>query len=136
MNNSWRKGPSSNEGRAYHSCFYDKLSNSVFIVGGFSGSSLLPSKPLATTEKWNLSSNKWEPTSDLTDTLSASAAAASKSSDYIGFLVGGISDERATSKVWGLRRSDEQWIQMDQSLNVGRHSHSMVNIAENEIPGC
>ena len=136
MNNSWTKGPSLNEKRAFHSCFYDKLSNSVFTVSGYSDSRRHPSRQLATTEKWNLSNNKWEPTSNLTDTLLASAAAASKSREYIGFVAGGISDERATSEVWGLRRSDEQWIQMEQSLNIGRHSHSMVNIAANEIPGC
>ena len=123
-----------NENRASHSCFYDKLSNSVFIVGGYSGSRILSSRHVATTEKWNLSNNKWEPASNLTDALLASAAVASKSRDYIGFVAGGISDEGAASKVWGLRRSDEQWIQMEQSLIVGRHSHSMVNIAANEIP--
>ena len=81
-------------------------------------------------------SNKWEPTSNLTVTLDYSAAVESKSGDYIGFVAGGASNERVTNKGWGLRRREEQWIQMEQSLIVGRHSHSMVNIAANEIPCC
>ena len=105
----------------------------MFTFGGWSGSGLLLSRQLATTEKWNLSNNKWEPASNLTGTLVGSAAAASKSRDYIGFVAGGILDERVTSKVFGIRRSDEQWIQMEQRLNVGRQSHSMVNIAANKI---
>ena len=103
----------------------------MFIVGSRYGF-----KHVETTEKWNMFSNKWEPTSNLTVTLDNSAAVESKSGDYIGFVAGGISNERVTNNVWGLRRSDEQWIQLEQSLKISRFSHSMVNIATNEIPGC
>ena len=126
---TWTTGPSMNEKRSFFSCFYDKQSNSIYVIGGAG---------LATTEKWNLKNNIWEPSTNLNEPLYNSAAVASKSEEYIGFVSGGTTKikDRSTNNVWGLRRSDEKWIKIKQGLKTPRSYHTMVNVDSEEIPGC
>ena len=126
----WTRGPKMKEKRRYHSCFYDIKSNSVFVIGGWNGTRL------ATTEKWNLDTNKWESTPSLPESLYKSAGVASKSMDYIGFVAGGYTNNGNTNKIFGLRRRDLKWEIMPQQLQTARDSHSMVNLPSDQIPGC
>ena len=131
VTNDWTSGPSMKEKRWGHSCFYDIETNSVFVVGGWNGTNK------ATTERLNLNTNIWEPTPSLPEPLDASAAVASKSTEYIGFVAGGKNYQtRAIDKMWGPRRRDLIWEEMPQKLQKPRRQHSMVNIAANEVPGC
>ena len=127
----WSQGPSMNQKRYGHSCFYDDQSNSVFVAGGQD----YPNR-LASTEQWNLDTNQWISTTDLPEPLSRSAGVASKSSQYIGFVAGGYTNARYTNKVLGLRRSDLLWEEMSQKLKIARGKHSMVNVPVDQIPGC
>ena len=130
----WTPGPKMKEKRVYHSCFYDIKSNSVFVIGGWNGTRL------ATTEKWNLDTNKWESTPSLPEALSFSAGVVSKSLDYIGFVAGGNTGGfvtgGTTNKIFGLRRRDLNWEVMPQQLQTARAGHSMVNLPTDQVPGC
>ena len=110
------------EKRDRHSCFYDIKSNSVYVTGGANGNNRL-----ATTEKWNLDTNKWESTPSLPEALSFSAGVASKSLDYIGFVAGGKTGGfvtgGTTNKIFGLRRRDLNWEVMPQQLKTARYDH-------------
>ena len=55
--NTWTEGPSFKEKRRGYSCFYDKLSNTVYVIGGMQS---WPEKFLQTTLKLNLEKNIWE----------------------------------------------------------------------------
>ena len=128
----WTKGPALRETRSYHSCFYDELSNSVFVIGGWGKNGSLKS-----TEKLTLNGNfNWQSTTDLPEPLHASAAVASNSNRFMGFVAGGSANNGKTDKIWGLRRTDLNWVEMQKRLQIPRRSHSMVNIASDKIPGC
>ena len=127
----WSQGPSMNQKRNSHSCFYDDHTNSVFVAGGYNGNNRL-----ASTEQWNLDTNQWISTPDLHEPLYYSAGAASKSSQFVGFLAGGTPYAGRTNKVLGLRRSDLVWEVMPQQLKIARELHSMVNVPADQIPGC
>lgn len=118
------------EKRAFHACFHDIESNSVYVIGGSNG------RRLATTEKSNLDTNQWEPAPSLPEPLLSSAGVALKSIDYIGFVTGGYTNSGTTNKVFGLRRSDLNWEVMPQQLQTARSLHSMVNLPSHQVPGC
>ena len=127
----WSQGPSMNEKRSSHSCFYDDQTNSIFVVGGSNDNGL------ATTEQWKLDTNQWISTSDLPEPVFWSAGVASKSSQFVGFVAGGKTDNGSiTNKIYGLRRSDLVWEVMPQKLQTARGLHSMVNLPGDQIPGC
>ena len=126
----WTQGPKMKEQRYLHSCFYDIKSNSVFVIGGWNGNRL------ATTEKWNLDTNKWELTPSLPETLDDSAGVSSNSIDYIGFVAGGYTSSGNTNKIFGLRPRDLKWEVMPQQLQTARNGHSMVNLPSDQVPGC
>ena len=128
-NEEWSQGPSINQKRSSHSCFYDDQTNSVFVVGGYNDNFL------ATTEQWNLDTNQWITTPDLPEPLLYSAGVASKSDQFVGFVAGG-NNGVATNKIHGLRRSDLTWEIMPQQLQTARDFHSMVNLPADQIPGC
>ena len=90
-----------------------------------------------------MDNNIWESTTNLPEALFDSAAVASKSEQFIGFIAGGLREKndgekiyRATEKIWGMRRKDLAWVEMPQKLKGTRHSHSMLNLASGEVPGC
>ena len=98
---------------------------------------------LATVEQWNLNTNQMESLPPLPEDIWGSAGVASKSIDYIGFVAGGllenhrnITNSRPTNKVFGLRRRDLKWEVLPQRLQTARWKHSMVNVAQPEVPGC
>ena len=142
MNNKWTKGPSLNIDRAYHSCFYDRKSNSIYVVGGETKQGSPFGKLLNTAEKWDLDSNVWKKIDSLPTNrgtgVYVSAAVASNSRNFIGFLSGGLTGYGMDFSyvIYGLRRKDEKWIYMPRSKNlrVGRYDHSMVNLAADEKP--
>ena len=70
--------------------------------------------------------------------LRESAAVASKSREYIGFVAGGLSgnEMEERNEIWGLKRNNHKWIEMSQRLNTGRKMHSMVNLDSDELPEC
>ena len=122
----WSQGPSLNQKRIWHSCFYDHQSNSVFVAGGYN---------LASTEQWNLDTNQWILTPDLPEPLTNSAEVASQSGQFVGFVAGGYNGD-VTNKIYGLRRSDLTWEIIPQQLQTARYRHSMVNLHSNQVPGC
>ena len=127
----WSQGPSMNQKRRYHSCFYDDQTNSVFVVAGGSDGNIL-----ASTEQWNLDTNQWISTPDLPEPLRYSARVASKSRQFVGYVAGGETNAGNTNKVLGLRRNYLVWEVMPQQLQTARYQHSMVNLPYDEIPGC
>ena len=78
----------------------------------------------------------WKSTTDLPEPLRYSAAVASNLNDFIGYVAGGWTKNEWTDKIWGLRRTDLNWVEMPKRLQKSRDDHSMVNIASDEIPGC
>ena len=157
LTNKWKKGPSLKEKRVQHACFYNEQENTIYVVSGCDHWKPL-GRCMNTTEKWNLSldRNEWEPSSVFPVAVAESAAVASKSVDFIGFVTGGwveipkimendyyyYDDDwypwnyENQKRVWGLRRNDLLWISMPQSLSLGRYEHSIVNVAAWDIPGC
>ena len=125
----WSQGPSMNQKRRNHACFYDDQTNSIFIVGGSNGNRL------ATTEQWRLDTNQWTSTPELPEPLRYSAGVASKSGRFVGFVAGGY-NSGVSNKIHGLRRSDLTWELMPQKLQIARRKHSMVNLPFDQIPGC
>lgn len=130
-NEEWSQGPSMNQKRSSHSCFYDDQTNSIFVVGGDYYGNYLP-----TTEQWRLDTNQWITTPDLPEPLAFSAGVASKSSQFVGFVAGGNTNAGTSNKIYGLRRTDLTWEVMPQQLQTARRSHSMVNVPADQIPGC
>ena len=129
--NQWTKGPALKQKRYLHSCFFDEQSNHVFVIGGgYNG------RRLKSTEKLRIGNSIWESTTDLLEPLSRSAAVASDSNAFIGYVAGGYINNVKTDKVWGLRRTDLHWVEMPKRLQIPRGYHSMVNVVSDEIPGC
>ena len=127
----WTQGPNMKQYKRQHSCFYDEKTNSIFTIGGLSGSD-----KSATTEQWKLDTNHWEPTPSLPEPLWSAAGVASNSMDYIGFVAGGSTNSGGSDKVLGLRRMDLGWQVIPQKLKTARSGHSIVNLPLDQIPGC
>ena len=107
--------------------------NTVFVIGGEDENL----KSLKSTEKLKMNEQlSWESTTDLPEPLSSSAAVASNSNQFIGYVAGGNTNNGRTDKIWGLRRTDLNWVEMPKRLQKTNYGHSMVNIASEEIPGC
>ena len=93
---------------------------------------------LSSTEKlkFNDVNRKWESASNLKEPLAGSAAVSSRSDEFVGYLVGGVANNGQTNKIWGLRRSDQQWIDTSKRLKIPRGWHTVVNAYDNQIPNC
>ena len=82
--------------------------------------------------KLNIKQKKsWEQTTDLPAPLFRSAAIASNSIDFVGYIAGGdgnIAGATKTDKVWGLRQADMKWEEMRTRLQIPREAHTMVNV--------
>ena len=113
----------------------DQKSATIYVMGGKDKTT----SAMSSTEKlkFNDVNRKWEMASNLKETLAYSAAVSSRSNEFVGYLVGGLTNywER-TSKIWGLRRSDQQWIDTSKRLKIARYHHTVVNVYDNQIPNC
>ena len=134
LDNKWTPGPQMNEKRLYHSCFHDRQTNFIYVIGGDMNGKVTH---IASTEKLDMESNTWEYASEfpIANFLN-SAAVASKSKKYIGFVAGGISELKSKNEIWGLKRNDQKWYKMQQSLKTARYGHSMVNLGLDDMPEC
>ena len=132
---TWTQGPSLNVNRRNHACMVDQKTSTIHVMGGINRNGYL----LSSTEKlkFNDVNRKWEMASNLKEKLLSSAAVSSRSNEFVGYLVAGyVGYDRVTSKIWGLRRSDQQWIDTSKRLKIARDSHTVVNAYENHIPNC
>ena len=120
--------------RADHACMVDLKTSTIHVMGGHDQNW----NRLSSTEKlkFNDVNRKWEMASNLKEPLSNSAAVSSRSNEFVGYLVGGETNGRSTSKIWGLRRSDQQWIDTSKRLKIAREDHTVVNVYDNQIPNC
>ena len=134
IHKNWTQGPSLNVARDDHACMVDQKTSTIHAMGGQDQHSYL----LSSTEKlkFNDVNRKWEMTSNLKETLAFSAAVSSRSNEFIGYLIGGYDLYGVTSKIWGLRRSDQQWIDTSKRLKIARYHHTVVNVYDNQIPNC
>ena len=127
--NSWEQGPNLIQRRHAQSCFFDSITNQLYVFGGYGGGLFV------SMEKWKIGTNTFEVSSSLPEPISYSAATLSNSNNFVGYLVGGVTNGGYTNKVWGLRRRDETWVEM-KSLQKQRGYHSLVNLPVSDIPGC
>ena len=135
INKNWMQGPSLNVKREYHACMVDQKTSTIYVMGGRDQSINL----LSSTEKlkFNDVNRKWEMASNLKQPLSRSAAVSSRSSEFVGYLVGGwTNNSKATSQIWELRRSSQQWKGTSKRLKIARFGHTVVNAYDNQIPNC
>ena len=139
MKNQWTSGPALVKARSWHSCLYDEKTNSIFIMGGVDKNYRI----MKSTEKLNLDNNMiWTsriPLRDLHESLYYSAAVASNSTEFIGYVAGGktgFGGSGGTDKVWGLRRIGLTWEEIPIRLQTPRFSHTIVNLASNEKMYC
>ena len=120
-----------------HACLVDESTSTIYVMGGFNKQNM----DLSTMEKWNFGVNgrSWLLSTNLPESVGRSSAVPSKSSTYIGYIAGGWAfgkDEYSSNKIWGLRRENMTWIEMTQTLKIGRQDHSLVNVPADEISGC
>ena len=141
IHKNWTQGPSLNVGRYDHACMADQKSATIYVMGGKDKTT----SALSSTEKlkFNDVNRKWEMSSNLKERLYNSAAVSSRSNEFVGYLVASvqydfdkIEIEAQTSKIWGLRRSDLQWIDTSKRLKIPRYWHTVVNVYDNQIPNC
>ena len=119
--------------RAYHSCFQDTESSSIYIAGGYDG----PRNELRSTEKWTFEENSWKPSANLPEAISWSSAVSSNKDEYIGYMAGGIGNGfRNLPNIYGLTRRQMEWIKLNKTMKIGRSGHSLLNIPTNQVMGC
>ena len=122
-----------------HACLVDESSSKIYVMGGFNKQNM----DLSTMEKWNFGVNgrSWLLSTNLPESVGRSSAVPSKSSTYIGYIAGGWAfgkDKYSSNKIWGLRRQgrDPTWIEMNQTLKIGRQDHSLVNVPADDMLEC
>ena len=121
IHKNWTQGPSLTVKRRWHACMVDLKTSTIHVMGGWGQNDYR----LSSTEKlkFNDVNRKWEMASNLKEGASFSAAVSSRSNEFVGYLVGGRTNNywEATSKIWGLRRSDQQWIETSKRLKIARY---------------
>ena len=135
IHKNWTRGPSLNVKRWSHACLVDKKTSTIHVMGGFDHTDYR----LSSTEKlkFNDVNRKWEMASNLLGALAESAAVSSRSNEFVGYLVGGeLKYGRRISEIWGLRRSNQQWIDTSKRLKIARDDHTVVNVYDSQIPYC
>ena len=123
-----------NVARRNHACMVDQKTSTIHVMGGEvkNGHSLSSTEKL----KFNDVNKKWEMASNLKEPIEGSAGVSSRSNELVGYLVGGATNNGETTKIWGLRRSDQQWIDTSKRLKIPRGWHTVVNAYDNQIPNC
>ena len=120
--------------RYRHACMVDQKTSTIHVMGGWGQNG----NRLSSTEKlkFNDVNRKWEMGSTLKEPLTYSAAVFLRSNEFVGYLVGGYTNSGMKNKIWGLRRSDQQWIDTSKRLKIARYAHTVVNAYDNQIPNC
>ena len=135
INKTWTEGPQLNDKRSSHSCIVDETKSTIHVISGHNNFGMM-----ATTEKWTFGTNSWVYGKSLPQWTYDAAAVSSNSDSYVGFLAGGQTTPGSSSKVWGLRRRDEEWIEISSSnLDVARADHNLIIIPGDrgdQITGC
>ena len=134
IHKNWTQGPSLKVKRRLHACMVDQKTSTIHVMGGLDPNDQV----ISSTEKleFNDVNRKWEMASYLNEPLLRSAAVSSRSNEFVGYLVGGWTKNGKTSKIWGLKRSDQQWIDTSKRLKIARYEHTVVNAYENQISNC
>ena len=109
----------------------DQKTEAIHVMGGLDDDH----NNLKSTEILKEGSKKWKMGSNLQEEIYESTAVSSRSVEYVGYMVGGGPNDKTTSKSWGLRRRDMEWIEMSKQLNLPRAHHTVVNVQLGEI-GC
>ena len=104
----------------------DQKTSTIYVMGGVDPQYHL----LSSTEKLKVNdvNRKCKMASYLKRPLDKSAAVSSRSNEFIGYLVSGSTYNGRTTKIFGLRRSDQQWIRLSQRLWISRYHHTAVNV--------
>ena len=110
----------------------DEATNTVYLMGGQNENGNV----LDTTEKWIIGTDSWQPSSNLVKKISDSSAVSAKSDEYVGYLAGGWASGQWSKEIWGLRRSDQTWVELTMTLEKRRQSFSLMNIPANQVLGC
>ena len=134
IHKNWTQGPSLNVKRAAHACMVDLKTSTIHVMGGWNSNDYR----LSSTEKlkFNDVNRKWEMASNLKEPLSSSAAVSSRSNEFVGYLVGGTTNNGITNRIYGLRRRDQQWIDTSKRLKMARYFHTVVNVYDTQVPNC
>jgi len=134
-NKKWTEGPSLNIKRRQHACMVDPKTGTIHVMGGNDSKN---SNIFNSTETLKKGSKKWEMGPNLKQSVMRSAAVSSRSVEYVGYLVGGLTFDglsHQANKTWGLRRRDMEWVEMSKQLKIPRMYPSVVNVQLGEI-GC
>ena len=118
--------------RDHHACMVDHKTSTIHVIGG-SGQS---SGSLSSTETWKINESSWEMGPNLVEPVEESAAVSSRSNDFVGYIAGGFGIGGLKSKIWGLQRKHGLWIELSKMLQTPRDRHTLVNLRQDEIPGC
>ena len=111
---------------------FDEATNTVYLMGGQNENGNV----LDTTEKWIIGTDSWQPSSNLVKKISDSSAVSAKSDEYVGYLAGGWASGSRLNEIWGLRRSDQTWVELTITLEKRRSAFSLLNIPANQVLGC
>ena len=134
-----KKLPRLHQKRKEHACLFDKVTSSVYVMGGSFGNNGFDS-----TEKWTLGTDSWVPlpSAKLPEPLKGSRAVSAYSNEYVGYIAGGFIGKDLTkpgyitNEIWGLKRSNMTWIKLTKKLSIDRAYHSLLNIPVDEVLGC
>ena len=124
-----------NTKRDYHSCFVDKVTSSVYVIGGLDDKLNL----LNSTEKWTFGQTLWQPFANLPVAITDASAVSSNEKAFVGYMAGGGKEgyrDIYSNMIFGLRRRDMAWVKLSKWMNLGRECHSLVNIPAKHILGC
>ena len=123
-----------NTKRDDHSCFVDKETSSIYVIGGFDDQGNI----LSSTEKWTFGQKIWEPSANLPRAITDSPAVSSNEKVFVGYIAGGSSTgyRGYSTIIYGLRRRDMAWVKLSKRMKLGRQYHSLLNISSKRILGC
>ena len=120
-----------NKERHWHGC--SRIKNESILVAG---NNIKPDNGrLLSTELLKIGDLKWTIGPDLKEDVYLNEVVRSSAKDYIAYSIGGRTDHRITSKIYGLNGKKNEWQLLD-NLNEPRWHGSAVNVPSNLIPWC
>ena len=122
-------------GRKHHGCFSIMQNGYVskIVVMGGNNSSFLSS-----AEMLDVTSKQWQILPNLPFKVASNKCVESVIGPYLGFSVGGFSENDFEKRIIGLRKQSSgnyQWIHVN-CLTTGRKFHSVVNAPISILPSC